>query len=93
LSSEDLIKDKQELDKKLSTLERNMRCQSSQRGTGTGGLAQRQIKIRVSARQSNQDGPQGNLEQHGAPQQDKKQKGTEAGTGAKVSTHKPEDSL
>jgi uncharacterized protein YegL len=93
LSSEDLIKDKQELDKKLSTLERNIRCQSSQRGTGTGGLAQRQIQIRVSARQSNQDGPQGNLEQHGAPQQDKKQKGTEAGTGAKVSTHKPEDSL
>ena len=93
LSSEDLIKDKQELDKKLSTLERNIRCQSSQRGTGTGGLAQRQIQIRVSARQNSQDGPQGNLEQHGAPQQDKKEKGTEAGTGAKVSTHKPEDSL
>ena len=93
LSSEDLIKDRQELDKKLSTLERNMRCQSSQRGTGTGGLAQRQIQIRVSARQNSQDGPQGNLEQHGVPQQDKKEKGTEAGTGAKVSTHKPEDSL
>jgi uncharacterized protein YegL len=93
LSSEDLIKDKQELDKKLSTLERNIRCQSSQRGTGTGGLAQRQIQIRASARQNSQDGPQGNLEQHGVPQQDKKEKGTEAGTGAKVSTHKPEDSL
>ena len=93
LSSEDLIKDRQELDKKLSTLERNMRCQSSQRGTGTGGLAQRQIQIRASARQSDQDGPQGNLEQHGDPQQNKKEKDTEVGTGAKVSTHKPEGSF